>query len=161
MAWNIGESRPFAHSRVKQSFERHRHVRSDLGVRNRCAGNRPVRLRDPSAPAERDATSADGQGCPGKLGQGKRALARAKFRARFRSPDQLHSLECRSASTLAEPHALAGPSVSAIRAPLVPKGWRGPSVVSLAVWCSTSALISAPTKTTMAESQIQVMKPIT
>ena len=53
------------------------------------------------------------------------------------------------------------PPVSAIRAPRAPRGCSGPAVVSRAVWCSISASSSAPTSTTVAESQVQVMKPTT
>ena len=56
-------------------------------------------------------------------------------------------------------HAFAAPTVSAMVAPRCPAG-AGPTVVSLAVWCSISALSSAPTSTTMLEIQIQVMKPM-
>ena len=56
-------------------------------------------------------------------------------------------------------HAFA-PTVSAILAPRAPSGCSAPSVVSLAVWCSSSALISPPSRTIVVESQIQVMKPI-
>ena len=57
--------------------------------------------------------------------------------------------------------ALASPSSSAIFAPRAPIGLGRPLVVSFAVWCSISALISAPTRTTMVESHIHTMKPIT
>ena len=40
------------------------------------------------------------------------------------------------------------------------QGSRLPSVVSRAVWCSISASSSAPTRTTMVEIQIHVMKPM-
>ena len=56
---------------------------------------------------------------------------------------------------------VAAPTVSAIWASRVPKGCSGPRVVSASVWCSISALISAPTRTIVVEIQIQVMKPIT
>ncbi len=55
----------------------------------------------------------------------------------------------------------AGPTVSAIVAWRAPIGFGAPSVVSRAVWCSISASSSAPSKITIAESQIQVMNPIT
>jgi hypothetical protein len=58
-------------------------------------------------------------------------------------------------------YARAGPTVSAIFAPRLPSGFSGPVVVSRAVWCSVSAFSLAPIKTTMTESQIQVMKPMT
>ena len=51
-------------------------------------------------------------------------------------------------------------TLSAFVAPLAPSGLSAPSVVSRAVWCSISASISAPTSTTLVDSQIQVMKPM-
>jgi hypothetical protein len=47
------------------------------------------------------------------------------------------------------------PTVSAIFAPREPKGFGLPVVVSRAVWCSVSALSSAPISTTIVRSQIQ------
>ena len=49
------------------------------------------------------------------------------------------------------------PTVSAIVAPRAPKGFALPVVVSRAVWCSVSALSSAPISTTIIDSQIQNM----
>src|SRR6185437_2702060 len=54
----------------------------------------------------------------------------------------------------------AGATVSALVAPRAPSGFSAPGVVSRLVWCSISAFNSAPTRTTIAEIQIQVMKPI-
>ncbi len=51
--------------------------------------------------------------------------------------------------------------MSAILAPLVPSGLGCPVVVSRAVWCSISALSSAPSRITIAEIQSHVMKPMT
>src|SRR5215813_12288044 len=65
------------------------------------------------------------------------------------------------------PHSLgsdqvrASPSSSATLAPRVPMGFLRPCVVSFAVWCSISALISPPTSTMMVENHIHTMKPIT
>ena len=57
--------------------------------------------------------------------------------------------------------ACAAPTVSAILAPRLPIGLGCPMVLSWAVWCSISALSLAPSRTTMIEIQIQVMKPTT
>lgn len=48
---------------------------------------------------------------------------------------------------------------SAMCAPREPIGRSGPTVVSRAVWRSISAFSSAPTRMTVAEIQIHVMKP--
>jgi hypothetical protein len=45
-------------------------------------------------------------------------------------------------------------------APRAPIGCFPPTVVSFAVWCSSSALISPPSSTIVVEIQIQVMKPM-
>jgi hypothetical protein len=58
-------------------------------------------------------------------------------------------------------HSLGFPTVSAACAPRAPRGAAGPVVVSRAVWCSISASSSAPSKITIDESHIQVMRPIT
>ncbi len=58
------------------------------------------------------------------------------------------------------PPQAAAPTVSAMRASRVPSGLGSPTVVSLAVWCSSSALSCAPSNTIVVESQIQVMKPM-
>jgi hypothetical protein len=55
----------------------------------------------------------------------------------------------------------AGPTVSAIFAPRRPSGFGAPVVLSRAVWCSVSAFSLAPTRMTMIESQIHIMKPMT
>ena len=57
--------------------------------------------------------------------------------------------------------ARASPMSSAILSPRTPIGFLPPSVVSLAVWCSISAFISAPKRTMIIESHIQTMKPMT
>lgn len=57
--------------------------------------------------------------------------------------------------------ALAGPTRSAIVAPRWPSGFGRPVVVSCSVWCSSSALSSAPASTIVAESQSQVMNTTT
>ena len=57
--------------------------------------------------------------------------------------------------------ACTAPTVSAILAPRLPSGFGCPVVLSRTVWCSISALSLAPTRTTMIEIQIQVMKPMT
>ena len=54
----------------------------------------------------------------------------------------------------------ASPMVSAITAPRSPIGLGAPMVVSRAVWCSISAVSSAPTRTTITENHTQSMKPI-
>ena len=54
-----------------------------------------------------------------------------------------------------------GPTASAIFAPRRPSGFGGPAVLSRAVWCSISAFNLAPTRMTMIESQIHIIKPIT
>jgi formate/nitrite transporter FocA (FNT family) len=79
------------------------------------------------------------------------------------SPSSRSSTTARSSrrsSDVRRAHAFAAPTVSAILAPRVPSGSSGPCVVSCAVWCSLSALISAPSRTMIVESQIQVMKPM-
>lgn len=45
-------------------------------------------------------------------------------------------------------------------APRRPSGFGDPTVVSLVVWCSISALISVPRSTTMPKLRIQVVRPI-
>jgi hypothetical protein len=55
----------------------------------------------------------------------------------------------------------AAPTVSAMTAPRMPSGFSGPIVESCEVWCSISELSSAPTRTTMAESHIHIMRPTT
>ena len=50
-------------------------------------------------------------------------------------------------------HAFAAPIVSAIARRGSPSAVGAPSVVSFAVWCSISALISAPSSTTMPRSR--------
>jgi hypothetical protein len=55
----------------------------------------------------------------------------------------------------------APPISSAILAPRAPIGFLRPSVVSFAVWCSNSALISPPISTMMVDSHSHTMKPIT
>lgn len=55
----------------------------------------------------------------------------------------------------------AAPTESATWAPRAPSGCGCPVVVSRAVWCSISALSSAPSNMTIAEIHIQVIKPIT
>ena len=63
---------------------------------------------------------------------------------------------------LIPPFLFAGFLIAAIRhQPRSPIGFSGPTVVSIAVWCSISALISAPISTTITENQIQVMKATT
>ena len=57
--------------------------------------------------------------------------------------------------------ALGGPTRSAMVAPRWPSGFGRPVVVSCAVWCSSSALSSAPASTIIAESQSQVMNTTT
>ena len=47
-----------------------------------------------------------------------------------------------------------------MRAPLNPIGRSAPDVVSRMVWCSISALSSAPTRTAQADSHIHVIRPI-
>ena len=54
----------------------------------------------------------------------------------------------------------ADPIVSAIVAPRLPSGFSDPTVVSRAVWCSISELISAPTRMTIADIHIHVIVPI-
>jgi hypothetical protein len=54
----------------------------------------------------------------------------------------------------------AGPIVSAMVAPRMPSGFSPPTVVSRAVWCSISELISAPNRTTIADIHIHVIVPI-
>jgi hypothetical protein len=49
----------------------------------------------------------------------------------------------------------------AIVAPRLPIGCGLPVVVSVKVWCSISALISAPISTTTLDSHIQIINPIT
>jgi len=56
--------------------------------------------------------------------------------------------------------ACAGPIVSAILAPRPPSGFGAPTVLSRAVWCSISALSLAPSRTTIIDTHIQVIKPI-
>jgi hypothetical protein len=51
----------------------------------------------------------------------------------------------------------AGPIVSAIVAPRVPSGFSRPTVVSRAVWCSISELISAPRRMAIADIHIHVI----
>src|SRR5262245_45419948 len=58
-------------------------------------------------------------------------------------------------------YTLASPISSAIRAPRFPSGLGKPSVLSRAVWCSISALISPPSRMIAIEIHIQIMKPIT
>ncbi len=53
--------------------------------------------------------------------------------------------------------ATAGPTLSATTAPRAPSGFGGPCVVSWAVWCSSSALSSAPISMIVTESQSHVM----
>jgi hypothetical protein len=45
-------------------------------------------------------------------------------------------------------------------APRMPSGFSPPTVVSRAVWCSISELISAPNRTTIADIHIHVIVPI-
>ena len=56
--------------------------------------------------------------------------------------------------------ACAGPIVSAIFAPRLPSGFGAPTVLSRAVWCSISALSLAPSRTTIIDTHIQVIKPM-
>jgi hypothetical protein len=65
----------------------------------------------------------------------------------------------RSSLTGNRNYSLASPTVSAMCAPRSPRGLGGPAVVSMAVWCSISAFSSPPSKTIVADSHIQVMKP--
>jgi uncharacterized membrane protein YeaQ/YmgE (transglycosylase-associated protein family) len=60
------------------------------------------------------------------------------------------------------PHgaSMSGFKDSAIRAPHCPREACFPIVATAAVWCSSSALILAPTRMTIVDIQIQVMKPI-
>jgi len=54
----------------------------------------------------------------------------------------------------------ARPIELAIFAPRQPSGFGGPTVLSRAVWCSTSALSLAPSRTTIIDTHIQVIKPM-
>src|SRR3984957_17367345 len=54
----------------------------------------------------------------------------------------------------------AAPTLSAMCAPRTPIGFGEPVVVSRAVWCSVSALSSAPSRIAISEIQIHVMNPI-
>ena len=56
--------------------------------------------------------------------------------------------------------AALAPAASAMLASRWPRGAPAPMVLSLAVWCSTSALSSAPTMTSVTLSHIQVRKPM-
>jgi hypothetical protein len=56
---------------------------------------------------------------------------------------------------------VAAPTVSAMTAPRTPSGLSGPTVESREVWCSISELSWAPTRTTMMESHIHIIKPTT
>jgi hypothetical protein len=58
-------------------------------------------------------------------------------------------------------HVFACPIVSAILAPCAPMGFGAPDVVSRAVWCSISPSSSAPSRITMTDNHIQVIKPNT
>ena len=53
------------------------------------------------------------------------------------------------------------PTVSAITAPRAPSGFAWPTVESRAVWCSISALSSAPSRTTMVEIHSHIITPTT
>jgi hypothetical protein len=57
-------------------------------------------------------------------------------------------------------HYCAAPTVSAITAPRAPSGLMWPIVVSRAVWCSISALISAPTRTAIDVSHNHIIRPM-
>src|SRR5688572_31716021 len=56
-------------------------------------------------------------------------------------------------------YSAAWPTVSAIVAPRAPSGFGDPTVVSRAVWCSISALSSAPNSTAIAESHSHIISP--
>ena len=58
-------------------------------------------------------------------------------------------------------HVFAAPTVSAMTAPRMPSGFSGPTVESREVWCSISELSSAPTRTTMVDSHIHIIRPTT
>jgi hypothetical protein len=70
-----------------------------------------------------------------------------------------------SATTPLSRHRLGdqgtSPTWSATYAPRAPRGFSGPVVVSLRVWCSISALSSAPSSTTNAETQSHISKAMT
>jgi len=53
------------------------------------------------------------------------------------------------------------PIVSATRAPRIPSGVSPRTVVSTAVWCSISALISAPRMKITDDIHTHIMKPMT
>ena len=62
---------------------------------------------------------------------------------------------------LCPPDQGTSPTWSATYASRWPRGFAGPVVVSLRVWCSISALSSAPSRTTKAEIQNHISKAIT
>jgi len=57
-------------------------------------------------------------------------------------------------------YSAGAPTVSAIAAPRPPRGLSPWMVLSFAVWCSISALSSAPNKITIAEIHIHIIRPI-
>jgi hypothetical protein len=57
-------------------------------------------------------------------------------------------------------YSAGAPTVSAIAAPRPPRGLSPWTVLSFAVWCSISALSSAPNKITIAEIHIHIIRPI-
>src|ERR1700730_8605796 len=57
-------------------------------------------------------------------------------------------------------YSAGAPTVSAIAAPRPPRGLSPWTVLSFAVWCSISALSSAPNKITIAEIHIHIIGPI-
>lgn len=77
-----------------------------------------------------------------------------------RSTARTASHRSRGARAVGRPQPFASPTESAITAPRCPSGCLGPVVLSRAVWCSNSELISPPTIRMIIEIQIQVMKPM-
>jgi hypothetical protein len=89
---------------------------------------------------------------------------------RFQLLDVLHELvnqgntaegarERHALPTCSESQVLAAPTVSAMTAPRRPSGSSPPTVESRAVWCSISALSSAPSRITIAEIHIHIIMP--
>ena len=93
----------------------------------------------------------------------QRLRRRAGYGAGARAPDRCEDRPggSRPGSALGSISPVGSPILSAIAAPRWPSGLGRPVVVSWAVWCSSSALSSAPASTIVAESQSQVMKTTT
>lgn len=122
----------------------------------------PERSPMSQRPSWTPATRAADPGAPScaKVGREEPVLQSGWRTMHIRGPPAVRTRPQRTRTPFQSQLRLDPATVSAMRACRAPSGFWPPTVVSRTVWCSISAFSSAPSSTTVVESQIQVMKPM-